>query len=219
MKKKIASVLLLIVLCFVALPVANAAKETIEGAANTIYGTISRERTDEGGAGIETNNIYITKSSSEYIYLTFTPGLNVKEISSITPTSGFKMVSSKKTSNDGSWTVLLKSNNGKVTKETQILELMLEQEKVGEDCNVVVTPIPLSCSTADGKYFIADGSEVTKEVYDSVCSNVTPTTPTPDEGDDVQTGIPVPYLAVAGGVLAIAGVYLYSRKQNKMYKI
>lgn len=214
MKKKITSVLLLVaVLCFVALPIADAAKEPIKGGENTRYGTISKERVsnDDEAEGFETNNIYITKSSGSYIYLTFTPAVNVKEIVEIEAASGFKIVSNKKTA-DGGWTVLIESNNGKVTKDTKILTMTLQQEEVGEDCNVAVAPHALSCTAADGKYFIEDGTEVTEEEYNQVCGNVKP-------GEDVKTGIPVPYLAVAGGILAIAGVYLYSRKQNKMFKI
>jgi len=213
MKKKLTSVLLLVaVLCFVALPVVDAAKTVIEGGENGEYGAISKERVtdEETSPGFEVNNIYITKSRGSYIYITFTPGLNIKNIVSIEAANGFKIVSDVKGS-DGSRTVLIESLNGKVTKETKILKIEMQQEEVGEDCKLLVSPHKLSCTAANGKFFIEDGKEVTEEEYNQVCSNVKP--------EQVKSGIPVPYLAVAGGILAIAGVYLYSRKQNKMFKI
>ena len=53
--------------------------------------------------------------------------------------------------------------------------------------------------------------------YEEVCEGVTPDEP--DVPDTPNTGNPIPYIAVGGGLIAIAGVYFYSRKSNRMYKI
>ena len=90
------------------------------------------------------------------------------------------------------------------------------------ECKISYSPLGVSCITLEDKsgntiYLDKNGNSITKEQYTEVCEGGTPTEP--DVPDTPNTGNPIPYIAVGGGLVALAGVYFYSRKSNKMYKI
>ena len=68
------------------------------------------------------------------------------------------------------------------------------------------------------KYFDNNYKEVTETEFEEACNGKTPPVDT-DVPNSPDTGSVIPYIAVGGGLVAIAGVYLYSRKANKVYKI
>lgn len=177
---------------------------------NSIYGELSaREMPWEGNDPTQLE-VYITKAS-EYISLTFTVN-NLKDVKFMEAANITVVNSDFK---DNVLTVLLKTKDGKaITKKTEVGSAMGYPIDTEKGCSIAVTPQTLACAKLDNMYFDKSGKAITEEEYNEVCSNITT-----EPGDDVQTGSVIPYVAIAGGLIAIAGVYLYSRRTNKMYKL
>lgn len=116
-------------------------------------------------------------------------------------------------SNDNNTLLLKPANTGLKSGEKVQLIKVTTKDTATDKCDLSISPITLNCSTnISGYYFNNNGEEVTKEEYDQVCAGVTP-------DDNPNTGNAVPYIAITGGLIAIAGVYLYSKKSKKMYRI
>ncbi len=69
-------------------------------------------------------------------------------------------------------------------------------------------------------------SKITETEYKEICEGYVPDDPTdpdeplpPDIPENPKSGSVIPYVAVGGGLIAIAGLYLFSRKSNKMYRL
>lgn len=116
-------------------------------------------------------------------------------------------------SNNNNTLLLKPTNTGLKSGEKVQLIKVTTKDTATNNCDLAVKPLTLDCSTnISGYYFNNNGEEVTKEEYDQVCAGVTP-------DDNPNTGNAVPYIAITGGLIAIAGVYLYSKKSKKMYRI
>ena len=77
------------------------------------------------------------------------------------------------------------------------------------------------CNTCKNKEICVRDWESPDEgkLYEA-CEGYTPSESNPtDVPNSPDTGSVVPYVAIGGGLVAIAAVYLYSRKSNKVYKI
>lgn len=182
--------------------------EEVVKAKNSIYGELSAREMPWEGSDPTQLEVYITKAS-EYIYLSFT----VKNLKNLDFTPGANITVVSKDIKDDTLTVLLKTSKA-ITKKTEIGSAIGYPIDTEEGCSIGVSPLTLSCAKLDNMYFDKSGKAITEEEYNEVCSNVTT-----EPGDDVQTGSVIPYVAIAGGLVAIAGVYLYSRRSNKMYKL
>jgi len=182
------------------------------------YGTITVmesngwESKPDGGKFI-TQVYYVTKTVGDYVYLMLNETNNVK-ITSILPGSSFEKV--KETPVDGGVQVLLKAK-GNITGKTEAITVLADiVDPTKLECNLSYSLLNVVCFKQDDLYIDKNGKQVTKDEYDKVCNGVTPTDPDVPSPD---TGSVIPYLAVGGGLIAVAGVYFYSRKSNKMYKI
>lgn len=177
-------------------------------APNSAYGSLSaREKAWEGNNPTELE-VYITRSSG-YIYMQFAIN-NLKDVDFI-PGSNITVVS--KNMQDGNLTLLLKTtNNAAITSKTLIGTAYGYPIDTATGCTLNPVPLTLSCANLNNLFFDKNGKVVTETEFAAVCSSTNP-------GEDVETGSAIPYVAVMGGLIAIAGVYLYSRKTNKMYKL
>lgn len=201
------------------IPTSAWAKETSKS--GTIYGTITVNES-EWTQSVDTYSItqvYSITKSSEYIYFNINPVLNVGDVEIIASSSAFTIVS-KTAQSDGSINVLLKATNGTgVSTKTEaftVVAKIIDPSK--KECNLSYSPLSLACAVIDNIYFDDSGKTVTEAEYNEVCGNGNTTPNNPDEPNP-ETGSVIPYIAVGGGLLAIAGVYLYSRKSSKFYKI
>lgn len=70
-----------------------------------------------------------------------------------------------------------------------------------------VVPTKAICKIVGNKYFGKNGTEVTKEVYESECIN------------NPKTGNFMPYIVLGAGIMLAVVVFTVSRKNNKLYKI
>ena len=215
--KKILSVLCVSAMVFLMPFVVKAASTTHEVPA---YGTVTIDETPwTQESGVVTQVYSITKSGP-FVAITIIPTRNVSNVR-ILDSSSFSIV--KNINNeDGSVTVLLKANNG--TGASGKTELMTVVADGGgtiatEGCVLDFSPINLNCSTEiEGFHFDNNGNSITEEEFEEACSGKTPPTGT-DVPNSPDTGSVIPYIAIGGGLIAVAGVYLYSRKANKVYKI
>jgi len=191
---------------------------------NTIYGTITVDESEWSQSGDTysfTQVFYITKST-EYVYFNIKPVLNVTDVQIVASSSAFKVVS-QKTLDDGSVNVLLKANNSAGVNNTKtevftVVAKIVDPSKL--ECNLSYSPLSVACAVIENNYFDDNGSIVSEEEYNQACNGVIPDEPDePSDEPNPETGSVIPYVAVGGGLLAIAGVYLYSRKSDKMYKI
>ena len=192
----------------------------------SLYGTITVEESDswetaDDGSKYTTQIYYVTKtSSSNYVYIELLETNNVK-ISKQVVGSNFEIVSQKETEDGVAYLLKAKSNISAKTELITVVADIVDPSK--KECRVDYSPLGLSCAVFENNYFDKDGNEVSEEEQKASCEGVPVEDPTPpDDPNDVpapDTGSVIPYIAVGGGLVAIAGVYLYSRKTNKVYKI
>ncbi len=65
------------------------------------------------------------------------------------------------------------------------------------------------CEVVDGKYYDTNGNQVSKEAYDAACTTA----------ENPQTGSFLPYTIIIAGVAIAGGLYLVTKKNNKIYKM
>lgn len=188
------------------------------------YGTLTIDETPWTSVTNSVTQVYSITKSGPYTAITIMPVKNLTNVR-VTASANFDIVKQTKLS-DGSVTVLLKAKNGTGVNGTKTELLTAVADGNGniatEGCNLSYSPMSINCNTnIEGFYFDNDGNSITEEEYKVACEGATPTTPPSDDQDipNADTGSVVPYLAIGGGLIAIAGVYLYSRKTKKVYKI
>lgn len=188
------------------------------------YGTIKTgdatyTYTDEGEK-IKTWSFYVTAGEDlDYVSINLLPV--ALEIQSVKAGNLFNKLSS---SNEN---VLLEVKSaGSVKKGDRILLFtVITKDTADTGCTLSLSPQDVgTCTIIDGNYFDKSGKRVTEEAYKASCEKQPdePVTPPPDDPNDIpnsETGSVVPYVAIAGGLIAIAGVYMYSKKANRMYKL
>lgn len=224
--KKITIILSVIGLLLAFVPMNASAAEMKQVSEGTVryYGTLtvmesSGWESKPNGDKYITQVYYVTQTVGGYVYIDLTETTNVK-ITSVLPSANFELVRDETT--DTGRRVLLKAK-GTVTGKTEAFTLMADiVDPSLNECKISYSPLGVSCIKLEDKsgntlYLDKNGNSVTKEQYDQVCEGVTPGEP--DIPDTPNTGNPIPYIAVGGGLIAIAGVYFYSKKSNKMYKI
>lgn len=219
--KKLTIILSVIGLLLMSAPMKASAAEMKEVMNSTVryYGTLSVMESSgweskPNGDKFITQVVYVTQAVGGYVYLDIIETTNTK-IDKILPSASFELVKDETIENGRR--VLLKAK-GTVSGKTEAFTLTADiVDPSLNECKISYSPLGVSCITLEDKsgntlYLDKNGNSVTKEQYDEVCEGtVIPDTP--------NTGNPIPYIAVGGGLIAIAGVYFYSRKSNKMYKI
>ncbi len=217
--KKIMGLLSLIALMLGIIPLNVDAAETSKS--GTIYGTITVNETPWTAETGTTTQVYSITKSGPYVGMTIIPFRNISNIE-VKASSEFEIVGNPTKGTDGSVTVILKAKNGTGVNGTKT-ELLTavgtgSSDIVSDGCNLSYSPLALNCSTKiENYYFNDEGDMITAEQYSQLCSGVTP--PKDEDVQNADTGIAIPYIAVGGGLIAVAGVYLYSKKSNKVYKI
>ncbi len=155
-------------------------------------------------------------TSSPFIYLSLVPAFI--SIDSVNVSGSNFVLASQDRSGNGAADILIQNvGSGSSTLTITVITI----DKADEGCILNISPLNLDCSFSGGGFYFDDrGNEITAEEYNEVCGNTT-TTPSDDPNDipNSQTGSVVPYVAIGGGILAVAVVYLFSRKSNKVYKI
>lgn len=223
--KKISIILSVIGLLLMSVPMKASAAEMKEVMSSTVkyYGTLtvmesSGWETKPDGGKYVTQVVYVTKAVGGYVYLDIVQTTNTK-IDKILPSASFELVNSEDTANGKR--VLLKSK-GTVSGKTEAFTVTADiVDPSLSECKISYSPLGVSCITIEDKagntiYLDKNGNSITHEQFTEVCEGGTSE---PDVPDTPDTGNPIPYIAVGGGLIAIAGVYFYSRKSNKMYKI
>ncbi len=227
--KKFTIILSVIGLLLMGMPMKASAAEMKQIYNNTVryYGTLTVMETSgweskPNGDKYITQVAYVTQTVGGYVYMDILETTNTK-IDQILPGSNFELVKEEKL--DNGRRVLLKAK-GTVSGKTELLTLTADiVDPSLKECKITYSPLGVGCIKIEDKsgntlYLDKNGNSITKEQYDEVCEGVTPGTPDePDVPDTPNTGNPIPYIAVGGGLIAIAGVYFYSRRSNKMYKI
>lgn len=225
--KKISIILSVIGLLLMAMPIKASAAEMKEVMSNTnpsLYGTLtvmesSGWESKPDGSKYITQIYYVTKTVGGYVYLDLLEATNVK-VDKILPSASFELIKTEDVAKGKR--VLLKAK-GTVSGKTELITVTADiVDPDVHECELSPMPLGVSCITIEDKsgntlYLDKNGNSITKEQYTEVCEGGTPTEP--DVPDTPNTGNPIPYIAVGGGLVAIAGVYFYSRKSNKMYKI
>lgn len=229
--KKLTIILSVIGLLLSVVPMSANAAEMVQKAESTnqsLYGTVTVMETNgwedkpDGGKYI-TQVYYVTKTVGGYVYLMLNETNNVK-ITSILPSSNFEKV--KETRVESGVQVLLKAKST-VSSKTEAMTVLADiVDPSKQECVLNFSFLKTNCINIDDLYFDKNGNLVTQAQFKEICEGVNPDDPldpddpnTPDNPENPKTGDAVPYVAVAGGLIAIAGVYFYSRKSNKMYKI
>ncbi len=182
---------------------------------NVSYDQSEWTKKDDGSYYI--NKIYyVEKTVNGYVYLKLIETNNVKITASLAG-SNFTIVNETREENGISYLLKVKDGvnvSGKTEAITVTADIVDASKK---ECQLDYSPLGLSCMTIDDHYFDKDSKEVTEEEAQASCEGVTPSNPNDVPSPD--TGSVIPYIAIGGGLVAIAGVYLYSRKSNKVYKI
>ena len=219
--KKITILLSVIGILFAVLPLNVSAAELKEKSRRDtqFYGKVTVMETDgwddkQDGGKFITQEYYVTKTQGGYVYIRLLETSNVK-ITSILPGSNFTKV--KEIRVDGGVDVVLKAKST-ISSRTQLITVLADIVDPSQtNCVLNYSPLGVSCLHIDDLYLDKNGNEVSEAEYNEVCNGVT--TPGDVPSDNPSTGNPIPYIAVGGGLLAIAGVYFFSRKSNKFYKI
>lgn len=185
------------------------------------YGTFKKgdvcyKYTDSANGIKEWTYRLTTKSNLKTIYLEVQPSSSI-EIQSIKAGSGLLKADDTKTSTGNSILLLSANSNGINSGEKVTLFTVVTKDLATEGCYLNVSPLSTGCQVIANTYFDKNGNIITEEQYNEVCGGKGPEEP--DIPDTPNTGNPIPYIAVGGGLIAIAGVYFYSKKSNKMYKI
>lgn len=179
-------------------------------------GDVCYKYTDSANGIKEWTYRLTTKTNVKTVYLEVQPSSSI-EIQSITAGSGILKADDTKTSTGNSLFLLTANSNGINSGETVTLFKVVTKDLATEGCYLNISPLNPACQVIANTYLDKNGNVITKEQYAEVCEGITPGDP--DIPDTPNTGNPIPYIAVGGGLIAIAGVYFYSRKSNKMYKI
>lgn len=152
-------------------------------------------------------------TNKPFIYLSLVPAF-VSIDSVKVEGSGF-VLASQKSMGDGMVGLLIQNTNSASSKLTITV---ITTDTGDEGCMLNISPLNLDCSVSiPGFYFDNNGNEITEEEFNEVCGNTTPENP--NDVPNSETGSVIPYVAIGGGLLAIAAVYLISRKSNKVFKI
>ena len=179
-------------------------------------GDVKWRYTDEEN-GIKEWQFTLTPSGNfQTIYMTLVP--NALEIQKVTAGSDFKQLSF-----DNSAEVVIQPKSS-LTKNKKVLLFTVTTKDTAETgCMLSYSPGSTSCAKIGDIYLDKDGKSVTKSEYEKACGTGGTTTVTDPKDPDIpntpDTGSVIPYFAIGGGLAAIAGVYLYSRKSSKVYKI
>ncbi len=236
--KRLTIILSLIAMMFCIVPIkVEADVRTTKG---TKYGDITVDESawtsKPGGGYYITQEYTVTKTNaSGYVFIAFTEDLNVKITNVVTDGAFEKVGDFVDTKIDGFnarvYVFKLKSGtsiNGATKLATVTADIVDPSNK---SCVLNYSPLGTTCTNSYEKYFDDKGKLVTEDEYKAACeSGGTPSTNPPDDepntppaenpsGDNPQTGSVIPYIAIGGGLAAIAGVYFISRKSNKMYRI
>lgn len=213
--KRIFSILCLVALLACVMPLKVEAEEK-KGSYPTVFGTIDWEIKDESTE---------TKSKTWVFYIT--PNDNYKSLQAeLAPTnltnlnpvaSSSFLIVDKKDEAEGKVLLTFVVNNSSGLQKDVKTEIMTVTSNYTstENCTLGLNLGTISCQQIGSLYIDNNGASVSEEEYNKACGA---SEPKPDEKNP-QTGSAIPYIAVGGGLIAIAGVYLYSRKSNKIYKI
>lgn len=212
--KKIFNILFLVALFACVMPMRTLA-DTKKDSFSTTFGTIDWEIKDESTE---------TKSKTWVFYIT--PNDNYKSLQAeLAPTnltnlnpvaSSNFLIADKKDETGGRVMLTLVVNNPTGLQKgvkTEIMTVTTNYTST-ENCTLALSLGTISCQQIGSLYIDNNGASVSEEDYKKACG-----TSEPEKPDNPQTGSVIPYIAVGGGMIAIAGVYLYSRKSNKIYKI
>ncbi len=194
----------------------------ISAKADTYY-DVSPEQSEwiakDGGGYYINKKFSVSKTIGGFVYITMIETNNV-EITGEMVGTNFELVNKEETANGVAYLLKLKDGvtlSGSTEAITVVANIVDPDKK---ECELDYSPQGLSCVEFGGNYFDKDGNNVSAQEYEASC-NGTPTTPTnpSDVPNTPDTGSVIPYIAIGGGLVAILGVYLYTRKSNKVYKI
>lgn len=91
------------------------------------------------------------------------------------------------------------------TPSTEKCEITIEGIKSTPE-TPVETP---KCKVVDGKYYDANGVEVSEEAYNAACTT----------SENPQTGSFLPYTLIIAGLVLAGWLYYVTKKNNKMYQV
>lgn len=153
------------------------------------------------------------ETNHSFIYFSLVP--SSVSIDSVNVSGTGFALAAQEPAGDGMVDVLIENAN---SSSARVTVTVVTTDTADKGCQLSVSPLKLNCSVnISGIYFDDNGNEITAEEYQQVCGNTTPSDP--NDVPNSQTGSVVPYVAIGGGLLAVAAVYLFSRKSNKVYKI
>ena len=180
----------------------------------------SEWQTSQDGQVVENATYYVDKTIGGYVYFEIIEDKNVKvdpNPNNIVTGPNFDKISAQKT--DNGMLVLFKAKDGvTINSKTEVFTILVSiVDPSIKECKLNFSPYGLSCAQIEGHYFDANGNEVTAEQQAASCEGYV--AEEPDVPNSPQTGSVIPYIAIGGGLAAIALVYLYSRRSNKVYKI
>lgn len=182
-------------------------------------GDVSYQYIDEN-AGIKKWEFYLTANTTlSYVYIQLVPyAIEIQDV------QAGAIMFNKLSFNDNKLLLEVKSPNSVKSGDKVLLFTVTTKDTSDEGCNLGTNPqVVNNCDVINGIYFDKNGKKVTAEEYNASCNGTTqkPDDPTDDPNDipNPKSGSVVPYVAIGGGLLAVAGVYLYSRKANRMYKL
>ena len=174
-----------------------------------------------------TQTYYVTRTTNGYVYLRLLENNNVKVTDDDVIGSNFTLISKNNTtvtSNGATITAvdyLLKLKDGvTISGKTELLKVnadILEPSIL--ECDLSYSPLNTVCNQIGNLYFDKDGKSVTADEYNTSCNGYTPPVQDDIPDEPAATGPVIPYIAVGLGLVAIGGLYFYSRKSNKMFKI
>ncbi len=211
--KRIFSILCLVALFVCVMPVKVAAEEK-KGNFTNVYGTVEWEIKDES---TETKSktwvFYITPNDN---YKSFQIELVPTNLTNLNPVASPSfLLADKKDEENGKMMLTLVVNSLQKGVRTEMMTVTTNYTST-ENCTLGLNMGSITCQQIGSLYIDNNGASVSEEEYKKACGSSEPEKP--DEKNP-QTGNVIPYIAVGGGMIAIAGVYLYSRKSNKIYKI
>ena len=152
-------------------------------------------------------------TNKKFIYISLVPAfVSIDSVS--VEGSGF-VKANQSSLGEGMVGLLIENTNSSSAKLTITV---ITTDTSDKGCMLSVSPLNLNCDVSvPGFYFDNNGNVITEEEYNEVCGNTTPENP--NDVPNSETGSVIPYVAIGGGLLAIAAVYLISRKSNKVFKI
>ncbi len=225
--KKIFMLLCLVSVMFASLPVRVSAAPmdtTYQTEVETVKDSNGNEwHTNSDGSKMILKDFYVGKTNAAgYVYMAFRENINVK-IRAVTVGDEFEQVGEYIPLENGRAYIFKLKNGTSINKKTKLAQVAADiVDPKNSQCKLDYTPYGTICSETNGKYFDDKGALVTEDEYNAACDGVTtPDNPNdiPNNPDNPKTGNIIPYVAVGGGLLAIAGVYFISKKSNKMYRL